>query len=440
MRRWLCTLGALIACGGSVATGEPGTSTIGPSLPEGDTAGEANAADGTAEISTANGWVVSSVPAKLYSGDIAIMVDALGQPHVAYGASGTAPNDRGPLHHAWMAGKRWQQEPIEPDEPYDRGSRKAWVRGSVEPRLVYTDVLYSSRAYQALYREAGGWEVETLLYAEDSGAMTAVWHDDRLLLARMTSVREDVPQLGSMAPRLGLSIDGRALPIEFTELAPEDGLPMLALAVDSSGAELVAYATQTDWIPPIPELTEPRTDRAALSEFPLTVVRFVSHRDGEWSVPVDLSPTPSAHGGLSLDVDPQGTAHVVFTVRQLGGDTVAADDLKEIQVIHHMSRRPGESWSRDLIGGIGSASMGRGSMAIDARGGVHVVYCRIADASRGCDAVGHAVLIDGEWTTEDIESGCDDLGGDAAVAVGADGTVFVAYRGCDRELRIARKS
>jgi hypothetical protein len=143
------------------------------------------------------------------------------------------------------------------------------------------------------------------------------------------------------------------------------------------------------------------------------------------------------YGGLSLGVDDRDRVHVTFC--EVGSYSADGGALRSAFEIAHLVRGPESTeWQRESVG-TGNSMVSRGGMTIDAAGEVHIAYCRLASDLTTCDTVVHAESAAGKWKTESIQSGCGGLGTQAAIAVGMDGGVHVAYSGCSGELMYASR-
>lgn len=388
-------------------------------------AADAGAAlDAGPPTNAAGRWTTVAVPATLTTGDLSIMVDAEGFPHVAYNVSENALSS---LRHAWLTREGFGSEQV---DAYGRGRHKSWVLGSVEPRLVYDHFVHDGAAYHAVREGRERWGIEVFDLESGSAGATAVWRDERLVMARLTAVRSiSPPDEARTLLRHGAVYDGRSLPEPYTRVAAEAVAPYLAMAIDSVGVAYLFYAGPADDYQvflPLDDGLVPQT------------LRLVAVTEGQWSEPETLSLGPGIYGGLSLAVSASGTIDVTYSelssFASVNGDLTTTTAFQ----VTHLSRAVGEQWSREIVP-ITPARVAAGSMAVDPNGDLHIAYCA-AGASAPCSGVGYARKRDGAWQVETIEEGCARIGDDAALALGADGAVFVAYRGCNRELMVASRS
>jgi hypothetical protein len=403
---------ALIGCG---TISNPPASLVSPSSDAGSPSGD-----------TANDWqaqVADDGP--LFAGDLSVIVDAEQVPHVAYSVSAQGRN----LRHAWREGSGFVSEFV---DEYGRGFSKSWVRNSNDLRLLYDGLMYSSVAFHASRDAAGSWNVDILNSIADSGAASAAWVADRLLVAQVTAVRgTDFPGYeGRFIVRQGVALDGQVIAEEHTRLSGEGVPPLVAMGVDSRGSVHIAYSMPDDDF----ERYLPAGDFTV----PLTI-RYVRITDGEWSTPELLSPETGYYGGLSMAIDAEDSVHITFEQRS---PYLAPAGLHRMV---YLRRAPEASlWASEFITD-GRGGLARGSMAVDGAGTVHVVYCTILEGDSRCHGVNHARRRDGLWSTEAIQAveSCARFGDPAAplllgtaatLALAGDGTVHVAYAGCEREL------
>jgi hypothetical protein len=350
---------------------------------------------------------------RLVTGNIALMIDDAGVAHVAYT---TIQNGDRSLRHAWIQGKDVRTEQV---DLYGRGWLKGWVAGSSQLRLVYDSRNYAISTFHAVRDGDGQWAVEVMRPDEPSAAATAVWHEDRLLLARLSALQNESGWLHR------LELDGELM--AGGALAPAPILPMLEIAVDGAGKVHVVYSAPLDSYqgPPSPELGAPLS------------LKYASFQNGAWGELATLTPYPGHYVGLSLALDSKEGVHVLFS--ELGSYPEPDGSFNAAFEIHHLSKGVGKEWDRELVPA-GSANVADGSLAVDADGNVHLVYCTVGDDPPRCDGVAYAVKRGGTWSQEPIESGCPSLGHEAALALGRDGSVHVAYRGCDGMLTSATRS
>lgn len=373
-----------------------------------DDAGGGVAGDGS--------WEIITSQAPVSTGNLSVMVDAEGVPHVAYSSSVQE------LWHAWLTNGSLEAELI---DTFSRGMRKAWVPGSPEPRLVYDSLTFNVVGFQSVRNAPGAWTVEPLVYDELSGGASAVWIDGSLRTARLVAGTEEVA--GKVLARHGVVYDGHRLPAEHTRLAGERVSPQLALAMDRNGAAHIVYSAPADDY----ELYTPGDE-----SLPHTV-RYVAVSNGQWSEPVVLSDANAGqYSGLSIAVDGTDTIHVGFSELSsydLNGDVTPSSQL------HHLSRGVRAEWTDEVIPTGAPARSGRGSMALDQAGEPHFAYCFAEAGQDRCSAIGYVHRRVDKWYAEAIQVGCDRLGEEAAIAIGTQGQAFVAYRGCDGQLVLAER-
>jgi hypothetical protein len=200
------------------------------------------------------------------------------------------------------------------------------------------------------------------------------------------------------------------------------------MAIDRSGIVHLAYSAPADdyrAYEPVADLTLPQT------------IRYVTVANGQWGALETLSLLPGYFQGLSIAVDAADRVHVAFS--ELGSMAPDGSLSVTFQISHLV--RDTSAWTREIVASAGKALLARGSLAVTADGDTHIAYCAIGDDPPRCDGVFHGLLRGGSWSVALIErGGCTSLGRDATLAVGKDGDVHVAYRGCGSELVIATKA
>jgi hypothetical protein len=407
--RWTAvTLTLVIGCG---AVHEPGSPALDSN---GHDAGAPIDAGAPAE------WAIITAAGRLDTGNLSVMLDTSGTPHVAYSVSLNAESY---LWHAWVSDGEVQAEQV---DAYGRGRSKAWVPGSPEPRLVYDSSNFSMGAFHAARTSTAEWTVEILQFGEESGGASAVWKDGRNYLARVTASL-DSPD-GDRLVRHGVMYEDVPMPAASTRVAGERVRPQLAMAMDSSGGVHIVYtAPADDYTLYFPSDSGP---------VPHTV-RYVTVINDQWSAPLLLREFPGNFEGLSIAIDASDTVHVAFS--ELVSYNAVGDGAPSLEV-HHLSQIRGADWLDEVVPTAGGARLSRGSMALDDDGVLHLAYCATGDAPPRCAGVGYARQHSDAWRFETIQQGCDRLGEEASLAVGAKGNVFVAYRGCDGELSLAGRS
>jgi hypothetical protein len=395
---------------------------------------------GTSTPTAPAAWQAQAVVEAPAYGDLAIMVDTAGVPHIAYGVSVGGGST---FAHAWREAGEFVSEPI---SQVDRGFNRAWVANAPEPRVVYDFHLYSALAAHAVRGVDGAWTEEILQLPGQSGALSGTWYEGRLLLAGLNQIRgvEYPGYESSSVLRYGLVVDGQMAPLESTRLALDMVPPQLAIGVDGAGTAHIVYSEPGDELAPGP-LVDSSTpaDVPKTSEWPPARIRYVTFRDGMWGEPETLAEPSSLYSGLSLAIDGSDNVHVTFANVSLWG--VSASGQEPTFGIYHLERAPGgTAWQRELVPGTEPDRVARGSLVVGAAADVHLVYCRAGarstiDGHVRCNSVNHAQKRAGTWSTETIETGCE-LGRDAALAVGGDGRLHAAYRGCEGELRYATRA
>lgn len=354
------------------------------------------------------------------------MVDGSGVPHVAYNSSFEE------LWHASLTAGRWEAELV---DVFARGWRKAWVQGSPEPQLVYDALTFSVAGFHSVRSAPRAWTVEALVFGEKSAGASAVWREDRLQVARLVTTSEEIS--GNPRVRHGLVFDGQHLPTAYTRLATEAVVPQLAVAMDGNGTAHIVYTAPADDAAPT-HLAEEDLELSPSGDASLPyTVRYVSVRNAEWSAPVVLSgPGASVYEGLAIAVDAADTVHVGFSGPASSGTQA---DGTRAWALQHFSRGVAAEWTGEVIPVGARARSSRGSLALDQAGEPHFAYCFVEEGQPRCSAIGYAYRRAGRWQVEAIEGGCDRVGEDAALALGTQGQVFVAYRGCEGELMLAER-
>lgn len=381
-------------------------------------ASESDAAAQASDAGAEQAWSIIAIAAPLTTGDIALVLDADGQPHVAYSFSAGNGTQ---LNHAWVVDGNVQEELV---DSYGRGRRKTWVTGSNELQLVYDHLSFSVSAFRAVQRSPGDWQIEVSNFNERSAASTALWNGDRFVFARQTAVFES----GDVAPivRHGLSVDGQPLPVAHTRVAVEQVEPALAMAVDGDGVIDVAYSA------PSSDSRYGPTDSFLVPQ----VVLSVRYERGEWSLPEELTRAPGIYEGLSAGFDSNATLHVTYSETA----SVPAPDYDPVPgfKVHHLTRI-GDAWTREEVVAAGKARLSRGSMALGLHDDVHLAFCLVEAESSACGGVGYAKRAADGWAVEVVDSDCGGLGSDASLALSVDGGVYIAYQGCGAQWRLAHK-
>jgi hypothetical protein len=371
----------------------------------------------------AAGWHVRVIDQEWAgSGQVSAMMDPADTPHFAYSAVATTPRggSMGVVRHAWLEAGELRVEQVDGS---GRGLNKAWVLGSDEPRLVYDHIEYTGANFQAVWLAPDQWNVEVNTVVEVSAAASAVWQDGRLRMAYLTAVRgADHPDYepGSLY-RQGVVFDGQALPEEWTKIIYTPVSKELAFQIDSAGTTHIAYATPPDDFNQYPGHPD---------GLPPYQLRYTTVRDGVWSAPELLTPSPGQYSGLAMKVDAGDSLHVTFT--EVGVALQPEEDVTRINEIVYLHRAAGAaSWEREIVPGTGPAAVARGALAVSPNGVVHLAYCTVATPGSGCNGIRYAEKAAGQWSQEEIQPGCEHTGAQAALAVGSDGRVHVAYQGCE---------
>lgn len=372
--------------------------------------------DAGVPVGGAQPWSFRSLPERLTTGNLSVMLDAAGVPHVAYS---TSSNSIAELRHAWLVDGKLASERVDTN---GRGRRKTWVPGSLEPRLVYDHLSFSVVGFHAVRSSAEEWAVNVLEFKQPSAGISAVWQGGELKLCRMSASTEDSE--GGRVWRHGLVCDSLQLSALSTRVATETVPPQLAMATDSLGALHLLYTAPADdyraYLP---------SDDGLLPH----TIRHVMLANDEWSELTTLSEAPGSYDGLSIAIDAADTLHVAFA--ELVSYNEEGDGAPSLK-LHHWSRSVGSKWVGEVIPTPARARLSRGSLSLDDSGVLHLVYCLIADSPPLCNAVGYARNVRGTWQSETIQDGCESFGDDAALAATSE-QAFVAYRGCNGELVLA---
>jgi hypothetical protein len=379
---------------------------------------------GTAMLDAgANGWVRRSASTdRIDVGDLAMMLDVDGHPHVAYS---TMDRDLF-LRDVWWSGDRFETEEI---DHYGRGRRKAWVAGSPVPRIVYDSLTPNIASFSAVREQAAQWTVEIVDYDDQSAAVTGRWLDDRVVLARLSASSTSEVGAGNVPlTRFGVVYDGHSIPAEWTQLSPDAVPGLLAFATDSLGAAHIVYSAPVDdykKYPPSSDLLPPQT------------LRYVRFSAGEWTDFQTLSERPGYYDGLAIAVGVQDKVQVVYSELSTIPEPEGYPDPPKFEV-KYLTRTGSSPWTRESVPGLKPVRVARGGMALDASGNVNLAYCLIGDKPPLCSGVGYAHQTSNGWESETIEADCERVGEEAALAIGTD-TIHIAYRGCDGSVTVASK-
>jgi hypothetical protein len=372
----------------------------------------------------ANGWVRRSASTdRLDLGDVAMMLDAQGHPHVAYS---TMIDGDLLLRHVWWDGGLFETEQI---DEYGRGRRKAWIEGSPALRLVYDHLTPSVVSFSAVRDQTAQWAVDISTYDDESLSVTGLWRDDRVVIARLSASSSSEVGDGNIAlMRYGVVYDGHAIPPEFTQLSPDSVPGLLAIATDSSGAAHLAYAA------PVDNYREYRPGGDLQTPQTLRYVRFFA---GAWSDFQTVSERPGYYEGLSIAADAQDTIHIVYSEVTTIPEPESYADAPTFEV-KHLIRTGSSPWTRETVPGLKPVRLARGGMALDPSGKVHLAYCLLGDMSPRCNGVGYAHQTSNRWESETIEADCERVGDEATLGLGTD-AIHIAYRGCDGGVTVATK-
>ena len=379
------------------------------------------------EDAGANSWQTSMVDPEVdWSAQISLMVDPAGTSHIAY----SAYEPGGPMtpRHAWSGSGAFQIELV---DTYGRGRNKAWVPGSDALRLVYDDIAYGGINFYASRAADGVWTVDVNEVVDGSAGATALWRERRLVLAYLTAARGvEYPGYDPFQVlRQGVVVDDVSLPTQWTKLTTEAVTPRLSLAADSGGTVHVLYTA------PVDDFTEypPGGDELV----PYTV-RYAKVQDGMWSEPEALGSGAGYYEGLSIAVDGDDNVHATFATLGTFADAEVGLITPSF-AITYLRRAPGAGpWERDVVPETGPVTLERGSFALSQTGEAHWVYCRLRERRPGlCQGLSYARWTNGAWLNDEIQSGCELLG-PSSLALGPDGSIHVAYVGCERDLEYAR--
>ncbi|MET0411564.1 MAG: hypothetical protein ABW217_09715 [Polyangiaceae bacterium] len=420
----VCGVALALGCGGSLdAVSEPAPERPKPDSAPSLTDSEPSVANGDVRVerrqSSAWQFLVAD-PGQPYgrgrltlSGyDLSLLLDAAGTPHIAYTAGLSQLGDQ--LRHAWLEGGVFQSDVV---DEYSR-AHKSWLRGAPELRLVYNNYSYASIGFQARRDEGGSWSRETFEVSGDAAAISGTWRDGRAQIAYVSALSS-----ASNETKQGVTFADSDLPDAFVEYAYERVDAFSSLAIDASGTAHLLY-------------TAPAREIPKLSEKLPAAVRYVTVRDGVWSEPETLT-EPGHYAGLSLVIDGEGLSHVSFTRSR----PLDSELLTQASEVIYLTRAAGNAdWQRVLLPAGSGAVASRESLAVTADGTVLLAYCALDAEGGRCGGLRLATLRDGAWSSESIDDGCVDLGALATVQLAADGSVHVAYQGCERELMYAVRS
>jgi hypothetical protein len=351
------------------------------------------------------------------------MVDAAGVPHMAY--TGNIADEE-VIGHAWLGSSAFNREAV---DGFGRGVRKAWVTGSAEPRLVYDGAYVSSVAFYAM-RTDNGWAPDLLEFQDESSAATGLWAGGRMLLGRLSGQRgEEATGYASVdVVRQGLVFNERALPSESATLGIGEVPPMLAVGANQAGTTVhIVYSA------PNGDVGTGRLVGDPLRPFQ---IRYVSFTSGTFSEPETLTVADGFYSGLSLAVDADDGLHVSFLRYD---PEVTSGQLPSGFGVTLLSRAAGETTWAGKVVARDASHLARGSMAVASDGVVHAAYCTLASGGE-CDRVVHGYETEGGWATETVQEGCRGLGEGAALALGSDDSVHLAYGGCDGDLIYAARA
>jgi len=124
---------------------------------------------------------------------------------------------------------------------------------------------------------------------------------------------------------------------------------------------------------------------------------------GAWATVRVLTRVGGPTGGTAVAVDRRGGVHVVYGDSRSGGMVYA--------------RRTGPAWQIESVDALGSVVGETPAISLDARGSVHVVYA-------GPEGIRHGARTGGSWAVEAVDSAGR---GTPALAVDPGGAVHVAY-------------
>jgi hypothetical protein len=416
----LCGVALALGCGGSIdAVSEPvpERSDSEPSVRDGRPS--ASGADVPVERRQSNAWQFIVAHPRQTNGrttlglsgeDLSLLLDAAGVPHIAYASGDSSLGDE--VRRAWLDGDAFQSDIV---DEYGGRAQKSWIRGAPRPSVLLNNRGFAGLGYQATFAEDSGWTWRAFEGEEDDSAagLSGVWHEGRARIAYVSALGNGV----TSALRQGVAFDGEEPQPPQSTMETVQGYT--ALAVDASGTAHILY-------------TAPALEIPKLSELMPAVVRYVTVLDGVWSEPETLS-EPGNYAGLSLVVDDTGISHVSFTRSRLPADLLTQTS----QVIYLTRRASYADWQRQLLPTESSAVASRESLAVAADGTVLLTYCALDSEEHRCNGLQLATLRDGTWSSEPIDEGCVDLGALATLQLAADGSVHVAYQGCERELMYA---
>lgn len=440
--KWLvsvCSVGLALGCGGSIDRVPDGSSAE-PSRPDGEpssrdgepssTDGDSSSTDGDVAVerfqSSAWQFVVAHprqsngrASTGLSGEDLSLLIDAAGVSHIAYAAGYDVPGNE--VRHAWLEGGVFQSDVV---DEYAGRAQKSWVRGAPGLSVLLNNAGFRGRGYQASFDAASGWTWQPFERGDDDdedssvAGLSGVWHDGRPRIAYVSGEGNGV----TSALRQGVSFDGNEP--QPPERTMDRFAGHTALAIDASGTAHLLYTAPAGSVPKLSELA------------PYQVVRYVTVQGGVWSTPETLT-EPGYYAGLSLVVDAGGRTHASFTHSR----TITYQPYLGHSEIEYLSRGAGDaSWQRGLVEVSDQASAARESLAVAADGTVLIAYCALDESRPQCNGLRLATLRDGAWSSAPIDEGCATLGALAALQLGADDRVHVAYQGCERELMYAVRS